>query len=195
VWSSRRERAETFSFKSGVLKPLGTAELVIDGLALHTDPGVAGFAHELTWAGKPVTLPGVASSFSEFGAMVVFTLNDGSAAVARGLSTVGRVSGVGSGTCLADLDADGTPELVATSAKTVGDVDEVRVVPIEKFEALQTRSAPLAEATAVWQQPLKGRALLAAAGDLDADATDEVVLGLWQTDGSGELVVLKRVMP
>ncbi len=195
VWSSRRDRAETFSFKAGTLKSIGSSELLVDGLALHTEPGLAGFARELTWAGKPVTLPGLASSFSEFGAMVVFTLNDGSAAVARGLSASGHVTGVGSGSCLADLDADGTPELVATSAKTVGDVDEVRVVPLDKFEGLQSRSAPLAEATPLWQQPLKGRALLAASGDLDADATDEVVLGVWHADGAGELVVLKRVMP
>lgn len=195
VWSSRREHAETFSFKAGTLKPVGPAELVVDGLSLHAEPGIAGFARELTWVGKPVTLPTLASSLSTFGAMALFTFNDGSAALARGLATTGKVTGVGSGSCLADLDADGTPELVVTSARTVGEVDEVRVLALEKFEALQSRSAPLAEATPTWQQALKGRALVAASGDLDADATDEVVLGLWQSDGSGELVVLKRVTP
>ena len=82
-----------------------------------------------------------------------------------------------------------------TSARTTGEVDEVRVVALGAFEAAQARNGAASEMTAAWQRKLDGRAVVAASGDLDGDGADEVVLATWRRDGSSELLVLRRVTP
>lgn len=197
VWSGRRERAEVFAFVRGSLKSQGSAELVmLESLGLKVEPSFNRAQNEVSWAAKPVALALGPQTVSLLGTLGFFTFPDGSAALARGVVPVGRVVGVGSASVVADLDGSGSGAVVVTSPKTFGDVDEVRVLSVAAFEALQARSGLLAEAPVLWQQALKGRAVVAAAGDLDGDGADEVVLGLWGADGtSGELGVLKRVTP
>ena len=80
----------------------------------------------------------------------------GTAAIARGQAPTTQLTGVGSGSTLADLDADGAPEVIATSARTTGDTDEVRVLSLGAFESAQARGGHLNEATAAWQKKIDG---------------------------------------
>ena len=195
VWSGRRERPE--AFEGGLLlKPLGPVDgFKVDGVGLAIEAGSNRIAPEVTWGGRSAVMPVGVQAVSLFGTMALVCFADGTGAITRGATVTTRVSGVGTGSVLADLDGDGSPEVVVTSARTVGDVDELRVLPLSAFEAAQTRGGVAGEATPLWQQPLKGRAVVAATGDLDGSGADEVVLGLWQTDGTGEILLLRRVKP
>ena len=155
-------------------------------------PVFASYGKELTWAGKLINWPEPIAQFALFGAMALGVSPTGTAAIARGLPPTSQLSGVGSGSTLGDLDGDGTPEVIATAARTTGDADEVRVVALGAFESAQARGGQLNEATVAWQKKIEGRAIVAASGDLDGDGVDEVVLGTWLSDGSGELLVLRR---
>lgn len=193
VWSSRREKAESFTWLKDAWRPSGAAEGPALGLVSFTPrPGLASFAKELNWAGKPVSWPEPVQQLALFGAMALGVSPLGTAAIARGQAPTTQLSGVGSGSTLADLDGDGAPEVIATSARTTGAADEVRVVSLGAFESAQARGGHLHEAAVAWQRKIEGRAIVAASGDLDGDGVDEVVLGTWSDDGTGELLVLRR---
>lgn len=193
AWSAKREKPELFSAQG---EPLGAGDAVtVDTLTLHPDPGFNRFQPALTWAGKPLLFPSPPQAVSVFGALALVVFPDGTASLPRGVAPTARLGGVGSGSALADLDADGTPEVVVTSARTSGAVDEVRVLSLADAEALAGRGGLVVEAAPLWQQPIAGRAVVAASGDLDGDGADDVVLGTWGADGTGELVVLRRATP
>jgi len=78
----------------------------------------------------------------------------------------------------ADLNGDGEPELVASSAEP-GAEDRVRV----------SRLAPAPE-TVFQSQPVPGAILAAAAGDLSGDGVDDVVLAALQPGGGTQLWLL-----
>lgn len=197
AWSMRREHGESWGFSNKELQPAGANDtLSLGALTLKPEPGFNRFAADLSWAGKPLALPVGPQTVSVSGEVVLMVFADGAAAVSRGGVPSSRVLGLGAGSALADLDGDGTPEVVATLSRTSGEADEVKVLALSAFEALQARGGTLAESTPLWQQPLHGRAVVAAAGDLDGDGLDEVVLGLWAADGSsGELVLLRGSGP
>jgi hypothetical protein len=88
------------------------------------------------------------------------------------------VEGVGAGFALADLNGDGEPELVASSAEP-GPGDRVRVLRL--FPATET----------VFQsQAVPGAILAAAAGDLTGDGVDDAVLAAVQPGGETRLWLL-----
>ena len=192
AWSSRRERAESFSWQQG-WRSTGVSEAPTLGPVTFTlRPGFTSFAKELTWAGKAMSWPEPVQQWSSFNSLALGVSPTGMAAIARGQAPSTQLNGVGSGSTLADLDGDGSPEVIATSARSTGEVDEVRVVALGAFESAQARGGNLNEAAVAWMKKIDGRAIVAASGDLDGDGVDEVVLGTWSNEGTGELLVLRR---
>lgn len=195
VHSSRREKPERFAWTKEGWRSEGPVDAVTTAsLVLTPRPGFTSYAAEFTWAGKALTGGAPVQQLSLFGPMALLVSPEGGAQVLRGHALGTRVSGAGA-SVLGDLDGDGTAEVVVTGAKTVGDGDEVRVVPLGTFEAAQARNGAASELTATWQRKLDGRAVVAATGDLDGDGADEVVLGTWRSDGASELLVLRRAAP
>lgn len=194
VWSSRRARAEQFNWQKDAWRSSGPAEgLSIGPVTVTPRPGYASFGKDLVWAGKPLAWPEPVQQFAPFGGTLALVVGPtGNAATTRGQAPASLVSGVGSGSTLADLDGDGTPELVVSASRSTGDTDELRAVALAAFEAAQARGVHLGEVPTLWQGKLEGRAILAAAGDLDGDGADEIVLGVWREDGTGELSVLRK---
>lgn len=194
AWSSRREKPEVFTWLREGWRSAGAAEtLSVGAVSLTPRPGLASFQGEFTWAGKTVKWPDALAQTSQHGVLMLGVGPAGTAAIARGQTPATTLTGVGSGSALADLDGDGSPEVVVTNARATGDVDEVRVLSLGAFESTQARGGQITEAPTLWLRRLEGRAVLAASGDLDGDSVDEVVLGIWREDGTGELAVLRRL--
>jgi hypothetical protein len=83
------------------------------------------------------------------------------------------LSGVGVGFALADLDGDGTAEVVA-SAPTAGEPDRIRVL------------LPRADAPPLFESaPVAGALLAGGAGDLTGDGIDDAVLAAVSVDPDG----------
>lgn len=192
AWSSRRQRPEAFTWSKEGWRSQGLVDaLHVGSLQLTPRPGLPDFARETSWSGKPVVFPEPVTQLSLFGAVALATSASGKAWIARGQAPQVSVSGVGCGSTLADLDGDGTPEVIITTTRALGDADEVRVLSLGAFESTAARNGTASEATSSWQKKLEGRALLAASGDLDGDGVDEVVLGTWSSTG-GTLTVLRN---
>lgn len=193
VWSSRRERSEAFAWRRDGWKSMGPAGAPELGPIVFTQrPGFTSFAKELSWGGKSMSWPEPIQQFALFGAMGLGVSPRGTGAIARGQPPSTQLAGLGCGSTLADLDADGSPEVVASSRST-GTTDEIRVVVLASFESAQARGGSLHEAPVAWQRKIDGRAIVATSGDLDGDGVDEVVLGTWLANETGELLVLRRM--
>jgi hypothetical protein len=193
AWSSRRERAENFTWERNGFRTAGSSDaLSIGALTLTPRAGFASFARELQWAGKNVVWPEPLQSVSTFGPIALGVGPAGNAGVSRGTAPASLLSGVGAGSTLADFDGDGAPEVIVTGPRTTAEGDEVRVLSLGAFESAQVRSGSINETSAVWTRKLDGRVILAANGDLDGDGVDEVVLVSWLADGSSEFSVLRR---
>ena len=195
--SGRRAHAETLAFNAGTLKAAGPVdELSLDGVGVRLVAGLNAFAAEASWFGKPLTLPAPLTATNTRAGVCLFLFANGTGAVTRGAPPTSVFSGAPSAAVIADVDGDGIPELVATSAHFFPDGDEIRVIPIAAVEAIAARAGSLAEGTPVWSGSTpRGRVLVAAAGDLDGDGAEEVVLGSWLADGTGELHVARRIAP
>lgn len=193
VWSSRKEKAEAFTWARDGWRSTGAVDALQVGLVTLTPrPGYASFAKELTWAGKSIVWPEPVEQLALFGTLALGVGATGNAAIARGQAPATQLTGVGCGSTLADLDGDGAPEVIVTSARSFGEGDEVRVLSLGAFESTQARGGNVNEAAVSWQKKLEGRAILAASGDLDGDGVDEVVLGTWTANENGEFLVMRR---
>ena len=197
AWSAKRARAEVLLWSGGGLRATGVAELVpVDGIGVKPEPGFNHFSAEVLWAGRVVTLGVAPQTVATRGALTLWVTADGSAGLARGSAAVtAKVTGVGAGSTLADLDGDGVFEVVLSGNRTTGE-DEIRVLSVTSVDAVAARAGTLAEATTAWQGPLaRGRALAAVSADLDGTKGDEVILATTLSDGTGELIVLHREAP
>lgn len=196
AWSGRRARAEVLAFAGAVLKPVGTQELIpLDALTARLEPGLNRFLPELGWGAQRGRMPMGVQAASTRGSIALLVWPDGTATVTRQLPPAGRMLDVGCGSALADLDKDGTPELLVSSARTTGDADELRLLTLSVAEGLTGTNQSVRSAAPSWQASLKGRAIVMTGADLDGDGAEEFVFGTWLADGSGELWVARRATP
>ncbi len=196
AWSGRRAKAEVLAFAGSMLKPVGTQETIpLDGLNARLEPGLNRFLPELSWGTQRGRMPMGVQAASTRGPIALLVWPDGTATLTRQLPPAGRMLDVGCGSALADVDKDGTPELLVSSARTTGDTDELRLLTLAVAEGLTGTSQSVRSATPSWQATLKGRAIVMTGADLDGDGAEEFVFGTWLSDGTGELWVARRIAP
>jgi len=195
AWSTRHAHGEVLTLDTarGVLKPVG----VLDAAPLGPGgergafvPGQTAFQPELRLAdGKPLTAPAPFTTASLVAPRLLFVHPDATGTLyARAGAAPLRLSSLGAGSALGDLDGDGEPELVTTSPLLRPSPDVLRVHALQGTDT--TTHEPL------WQGALpSGRALVVVTADLDGDDRREVVVGLWKPDGTSELFLLRQGAP
>ncbi len=195
VFSGRHTRAEVLVLKGNELKAsLSNEPVFIDSVAVRPSPGLNVFDKQISLGGKSVDLALPLTAVSSRGAVALGVFPDGSAALLHAAMPPTRFTGAGAASTLADLDGDGVPEVFLSSTRFSTDADPLQVVSLATAEALQSHAGSAVEGPALWQGATPhGRALIAVAADLDADHCEEVVLGLWLSDGTGELMVAHRL--
>jgi hypothetical protein len=197
AWSGRRARAEVLSLNGVTLKPAAAAQewIPLDGLSARLEPGLNRFLPEVLVGGRGTRLPGGFQATSTRAGVTLLVWPDGTATVTRQFPPAGRIGDVGCGSALADVDHDGQPELLVSTARTAGDADELRLLPLFTAEGLATNGQSIRSTTPSWQATLKGRVIVMTGADLDGDGGEELVFGTWLADGAGELWVARRVVP
>lgn len=193
AWSSHYARPEKFVRDSSQgWRSLGAVQdTEWSNLHLTARPGHPSFfpalqrPTPLTWR-APLTAVSVHSN-------TLFAVDtEGAAFVSTGQTPLAWVSGVGSGSTLADIDGDGTPEVVVTAFRMERDADEVRVMTLDAFQAAATQHAPFEALSDEWHASFAARAVIATAGPLSAAASDDVIFGAWADDGTGALWLLRN---
>jgi hypothetical protein len=185
-------RGEVLALRGGTLEPAGTldaAPLCAGGagpLFGAFAPGTGVFADLLSPLVDPAARPrsarllygasaapgGGPVAYAVLGTDLALALLDPALAPVAGGAAAPALS-TGSGFALADLDGDGTAELVASSP-TPGAPDRIRVL------------APLARAPLLLESaPVEGAILAAAGGDLTGDGVDDAVVAVVSADGDG----------
>jgi hypothetical protein len=199
-YSAARKRGEVLRFDPGrgSLEPLSALDEVplatagqMEAWGRFTD-GQNTFAPPLRLnrerlSPAPFTTVSLFQTASASRSLIVF--HDGSAVWSREPAKLDggiRLQDFGAGSALVDVDGDGEPELVTTSSQQFPAPDEIRVL-----------SAPIdfqRQSRLKWRGPiLRGRALQVTAARLQAGGGQEIVLGVWLSDGTGELQVFRRV--
>jgi hypothetical protein len=170
--SGRYARGEVLTVKGNELKGVAAEHPVaVDGVPVRVAPGLNVFEKG---AGSPS--PFTALSVRRGVRLTVYP--DGTATLG---ADAARLTGAGAASTLADLDGDGTPEIFLSSTRFFPDGDPLRVVAGPSTPSLWEGSTP------------RGRALVATAADLDGDRAEEVLLGVWLADGTGEILVARHV--
>lgn len=196
-FSAQRSRGELLAYDGGVLKAVGVLEQALLGAAVEPlsgtlMPGLNTFEPQLTLGGKARLR--LKAPFSSLAAhrrapsLYLFFSPEGGASLVKGESELLRLGGAGAGGALCDVDGDGQLELLLSSARYAPEPDELRLVSLAAVEAHQGKALP-----PLWEgSSLRGQVLQATQADLDGDGADELVLGVWRSDGGGELQVLRR---
>jgi hypothetical protein len=158
--------------------------LLVDVLSASVDPAARPRSERLLYGVAAAPRPGPVA-FAALGTDLRLELlgpDLGRGRVASGSLGDGvpaALEGIGTGFALADLDGDGSAEVVASSADPSGP-EVLRVL------ALRPGIPPLLELG-----PLRGRILSGAAGDLTGDGADDAVLGaVLEGDGALETELL-----
>ena len=194
AWSTRHAHGEllTLDAARGLLKPVGTVDAAPLGAGERGSfvPGQTAFVPEVRLAdGRTLTVPAPFTTASLSASRLLFVHPDGSASLyARSGAAPSRLTGLGAGSTLGDVDGDGAPELLTTSPQLQPSPDVLRVFASNGDDP--TAHEPL------WQGALPaGRALYVVTADLDGDKRREVVVGLSKPDGTGELFLLRHGAP
>lgn len=192
--SSRHAEAQVLRLERGELRKTGALpdrSFSVESLSLELAPGLNFFSAQARLSGKPLSLPAPAQSVSFRRGVRLLQLAGGGVAVSRTGQVPAPATGAGAAAALADLNADGTPEVLITSAEPFPAADLASVLSLAEVEAAQAKRTSLGSVAPLWRGPLsRGRALTAAGCDLDADGRDEVVIGAWLPEGAGELWLL-----
>ncbi|HVE81979.1 MAG TPA: VCBS repeat-containing protein [Myxococcales bacterium] len=188
---ARRAKGELLAYAGGalrVVRELDEVPLARGAMWGKWVPGTNTVAADV----RRWTAPGPFHSLAVFEGSArtdaVVVLPGGAGAWVRGFPGAGAgeaITGIGAGSALCDLDGDGAPELAASSAAYGVEADEVRV-----FADAPWGSAPR------WILPVAhGRALAAAAAHLARERAQELLIGTALPDGTGEVLVYRRVAP
>lgn len=103
-----------------------------------------------------------------------------------------KLSGLGSATALVDLDGSSRPDLVTTSPLYAPEPDELRVLAGSRAETSPFSTAPVVR----WRGAIpRGRALQMIPARLSSSEAQQIVIGIWLADGSGELQVFRKASP
>ncbi len=194
AWSTRYSHGEVLLFDraKGTLRPIGpldTAPIGAFERAAFT-PGQTTFTPEVRLGeGRLLSVPAPFTSASVVPPRMLFVHPDGSASLyPRPTTPPVRIQGLGAGSALGDLDGDGTPELIATAPQLFPAPETVRVYTLTGDDP--TTHSPL------WQSTLPaGRALHLITADLDQDRQREVLVGVWHSDGTGEVFLMRQGAP
>jgi hypothetical protein len=186
VASGRRARGGLFPLKNAEVRP-ADHPVLLDGVPVRLAAGL-----NLFEKGPAASVP--FTTLSSRGGVTLVVFPDGTAGFTRSGPVAGHFSGAGAASTLADLDGDGTPEVFLSSTRFFPDGDPLQVLALSSAEAMQARTGQSLEGPALWQGATpRGRAIVATAADLDGDKAEEVLLGVWLPDGSGEVLVAHRI--
>ncbi|MBL8956992.1 MAG: VCBS repeat-containing protein, partial [Myxococcaceae bacterium] len=122
VASGKKARPTWLQLKGERLEAAGGA-LVADGVAVKLAPGLNVFERQVTVAGRVLELPAPFTTASARGNVTLAVFPDGSAMLVDAAVPTTRFWGAGAGSALADLDGDGTPEVVVSSTRYAADGD------------------------------------------------------------------------
>jgi hypothetical protein len=196
AWSGQRAKAEVLLFSGSSLKSVGNQDTVsLDAFTVRLEPGLNRFQSDVQRGGKALRLARGFQAISARGGVTLVVWPDGTASLGTRWPLTNRLADVGTGSALADLDRDGTPEVLLSTARTVGDTDELWLFSLSAAERLAATGQTPEAVTPLWHTALKGRAMTMTSGDLDGDGTEEFVFGTWLSDGSGELWVARKDVP
>ncbi len=194
VLSSRFAHGEVLALEGGSLKPTARLDAAPLGPEARGSlvPGQTAFTQELRLGNERVAsvpAPFTTASFAPPRLLLVHP--DGSASLyARPSAAPARLTGLGAGSVLGELDGDGTPELLTTSPELHPAPDVLRVFKLDAAGDTASLQEPL------WQGALPaGRALQVVTANTDGDRYREVVVGLTKPDGTGELFLLRQGAP
>jgi hypothetical protein len=194
AWSTRYSHGEVLLFDraKGTLRsigPLDTAPIGAFERATFTQ-GQTTFTPEVRLGeGRLLSVPAPFTSASIVPPRMLFVHPDGSASLyPRATTPPVRMQGLGAGSALGDLDGDDLPELIATTPQLFPAPETVRVYTLSGDDP--TTHSPL------WQSTLPaGRALYVTTADLDQDRQREVLVGVWHSDGTGEVFLMRQGAP
>jgi hypothetical protein len=194
AWSTRYSHGEVLLFDraKGTLRsigPLDTAPIGAYERATFTT-GQTTFTPEVRLGeGRLLSVPAPFTSASIVPPRMLFVHPDGSGSLyPRPTAPPVRLQGLGAGSALGDLDGDDIPELITTAPQLFPAPETVRVYALTGDDP--TTHSPL------WQSTLPaGRALYVTTADLDQDKQREVLVGVWHSDGTGEVFLMRQGAP